>query len=102
LFREALHEYLQGSWFEAEAKLGHLLRLDPRDVEGRLLLATLLRHNERHAESIEHLDRLSRLRGADRWSEEIAAERRAIAEAREPAASNPVVAPIAYESRQAA
>jgi len=79
--REALTEYLQGSWFEAEAILGRLLRQVPRDVEGRLLLATVLRRTQRHDEALEQLDRLERLRDAARWSREIADERQRIAEA---------------------
>ncbi len=79
LFREALSEYLLGSWFEAEMTLGRLLRLAPSDVEGRLLLATIMRHAERYAEALEQLDRLERLRDAQKWSQEIAAERHEIA-----------------------
>jgi hypothetical protein len=81
LYREALTEYLQGSCFEAEAILGRLLRLVPRDTEGRLLLATVLRRTQRHDEALEQLDRLERLRDAARWSREIADERQQIAEA---------------------
>ena len=79
LFREALSEYLLGCWFEAEMTLGRLLRLAPSDVEGRLLLATIMRHAERYAEALEQLDRLERLRDAQKWSQEIAAERHEIA-----------------------
>ncbi|MEX2113202.1 MAG: hypothetical protein WD845_08460 [Pirellulales bacterium] len=80
LYREALKEYLQGSWFESEAILGRLLRSSPRDVEGRLLLATLLRRTRRPDEALDQLDRLQRLRDAARWSREIADERQRIAE----------------------
>ncbi len=80
LYREALNEYLQGSWFEAEAILGRLLRSSPRDVEGRLLLATLLRRTRRRDEALDQLDRLEGLRDAARWSREIADERQRIAE----------------------
>jgi hypothetical protein len=79
-YREALREYLQGSWFEAEALLRRLLRSYPRDVEGRLLLATLLRRTKRPDEALDELDRLDRLRDAARWSREIADERQRIAE----------------------
>ena len=81
MFREALHEYLQGSWFETERILGRLLHLHPRDVEARLMLATLLRHTGRYQEALEHLARLELLRGASRWAAEIAAEKTWIAEA---------------------
>jgi tetratricopeptide repeat protein len=75
LFREALSEYLQGSWFEAETVLGRLLQRHPRDVEARLLLATLLRHARRFPEALDQLDRLERLRDATKWTHEIAGER---------------------------
>jgi hypothetical protein len=81
LFRGALREYLQGSWFEAESMLGRLLKQDPRDVAARLLLATLLRRTRRLDDALEQLYRLERLRDAQRWTREIAAEREQIAEA---------------------
>jgi hypothetical protein len=81
LFREAMSEYLQGSWFEAETKLLGLLRSAPRDVEARLLVATLLRRTRRHAEALDQLDRLERLRDAAKWSREISEERQHIAAA---------------------
>ena len=105
LFREALNEYLQGSWFEAEMTLGRMLRLDPRDIEGRLLLATMLRHSGRYGEALEQLDRLERLRNAQNWSQEIAAERREIVQA---SAVGPQAEPLSdpaslqTKSRQAA
>jgi len=79
-YREALQEYLQGSWFEAEAILNRLLRNSPRDVESRLLLATLLHRTRRSDEALDQLDRLERLRDAARWSREIADLRQRIAE----------------------
>jgi hypothetical protein len=98
LFREALSEYLQGSWFEAEMALGQLLRHDPRDVEGRLLLATLLRHSSRYGEALEHLDRLERLRDAQKWHQEITAERREITQAtRANEPSEPLAGPASQQ-----
>ncbi len=44
LFRRALGEYLKGAWFEAESLLGQLVAQDTRDVDARLMLASLLRH----------------------------------------------------------
>ena len=86
LFREALSEYLQGSWFEAETILGRMLQRDPRDVEARLLLATLLRHTRRYDEAADQLSRLERLRDAEKWQREIDAERCWIAQSQsEPA-----------------
>ncbi len=81
LFREALSEYLQGSWFEAETKLARRLRMVPRDVEARLLMATLLRRTRRHDEALDQLDRLERLRDAAKWGREIDQERQLIAAA---------------------
>jgi hypothetical protein len=82
LFREALSEYLQGNWFEAERALASLMRLSPRDVEGRLLLATLLRRTLRLPEASEQLARLELLRDAHIWSLEIGSEKRLLARAR--------------------
>jgi tetratricopeptide (TPR) repeat protein len=91
MFREALREYLQGSWFEAEQILGRLLRLQPRDVEARLMLATLMRHTKRHQEALEQLDRLELLADASKWDREIAEEKKLIAaESRQPD-SNPAI-----------
>ncbi len=81
MFREALGEYLQGNWFEAEQILGRLLELRPRDAEGRLMLATLQRHNGRLKEAVDQLARLELLTDARIWSREISVERRLIAEA---------------------
>jgi len=80
MFRAALSEYLKGNWFEAERTLGRLLELRPRDVEARLLLATLLRHNVRLTEAVEQLDRLELLEDARRWAHEIEVERHVIAQ----------------------
>ena len=48
---------------------------DPRDAEARLMLATLLRHEERTAAAAEQLDRLELLETAAAWRHEIAWER---------------------------
>ena len=106
LFREALSEYLQGSWFEAETILGRLLHLHPRDVEARLLLATLLRHTRRYQEALDQLHRLERLRDVDPWAWEIAAEKRWIAESQtkgSATSANPAIdTPAPWVSTQAA
>ncbi len=81
MFREALHEYLKGSWFETERILGRLLHVHPHDVEARLMLATLLRHTGRYQKALDHLARLERLRDASKWAAEIAAEKTWIAKA---------------------
>ena len=75
LFREAQSEYLRGNWFIAETILSRLIDHNPRDLEARLLLATLLRHTNRYKEASDHLARLERLEGAVKWQLEIAGER---------------------------
>lgn len=81
MFRAALGEYLQENWFEAERILTQLLSSQPRDVEARLMLATLLRHTGRYGEAIEQLNRVALLADARSWMREIETERQAIAEA---------------------
>lgn len=81
LFREAQGHYLRSDWVVTEQVLLKLLKQDARDVESRLMLATLWRHQGRSAEAGRQLDRLERLDAASRWQHEIAAERSAIAEA---------------------
>lgn len=80
LFREALDEYLQGNWFESERILDRLLRLHPRDVEARLMRATLYRHTRRYSEALAELTNLERFRDAQAWALEIESERQWIAQ----------------------
>ncbi len=75
MFREAQLRYLVNDWIAAEQELLKLLKQDARDVEARLMLATLWRHQGRREEALRQLDRLERLEAADKWREEIAAER---------------------------
>lgn len=75
LYRDAQRVYLQGDWVAAEQMLLKLLKIDYRDAEARLMLATLWRHQRRHREALRQLDKLSRLEVADPWINEIAAER---------------------------
>ena len=82
LFRQALDHYLRGSWFETERALGALLRKEPRDLEARLMLATLLRHAGRPDESAFQLDMLSTFEGAEAWRWEMDQERRLLQRAR--------------------
>ena len=74
LFRAAQGEYLMGHWFEAEAALNRLLEQNPGDVEGHLLLASLLRRIGQPAEGRERLRSLGALEGAGKWRFEIARE----------------------------
>ena len=80
LFLQAQSEYLQGHWFEAETVLNDLVRHSHRDVEARLLLATLYRHTERFDAAIRELNEIDRLDGSAKWQSEIAAERRFVAQ----------------------
>ncbi len=75
LYREAQQVYLRGDWVATEQLLLKLLKLDDRDAEARLMLATLWRHQGRHREAVRQLDKLSRLEAADTWQHEIAVER---------------------------
>lgn len=76
LFLQAQGEYLQGHWFEAESVLSELLRHTPRDVDARLLLATLYRRTKRYAEALTELKRLEQFDQAVKWQAEIVTERR--------------------------
>ncbi len=80
LFGEAQRLYLAGDWGSAEERLVDLLATDAKDIEGRLLLATLLRHRERTDEALVELDRLERLEAAEAWRDEIGRERAALYE----------------------
>ena len=75
LFREAQAAYLAHDWVSAEQTLLKLLKYDHRDAEARLMLATLLRHEQRTDAAAEHLDRLELLETAAAWRHEIAQER---------------------------
>ena len=81
LFLEARDYYLKGNWYEAERCLRAAVGRDERDLECRLLLATLLRRTGRADEARGELDLLERLEGSARWEAEIAAERKLLAEA---------------------
>ena len=76
MFREAQQCYLESDWVATERLLLKLLKRDARDIEARLMLATLWRHQGRHDEALRQLERLERLEAAEKWRHEIAAERR--------------------------
>ena len=63
-FSEALDHYLKGDNYQAEQILEGLLRRNVRDLDARLMLATLLRRDRRFDEATEHLDMLGVLRAA--------------------------------------
>lgn len=75
LYRDAQRVYLRGDWVAAEQMLLKLLKLDTRDAESRLMLATLWRRQGRHREALRQLDKLSRLEAGEPWHNEIAVER---------------------------
>ena len=78
LFLKAQGEYLQSHWFEAESVLNQLLRQSRRDIEARLMLATVYRHTRRYDEAIAELGVIEQFDGAEKWHSEIAAERRLV------------------------
>lgn len=84
LFERARDDYLRGHWLDAETTLHELLARDARDVDARLMLASLYRRTRRHDEAQRTLARLERLDGAEKWHDEIRRERALLAEAREP------------------
>ena len=71
LFFQAQREYLRGNWYQTELCLVQMLKHEPRDVDARLMLATLLRHVGRQAEGIEQLRRLEKTEGHEKWRLEI-------------------------------
>jgi cytochrome c-type biogenesis protein CcmH/NrfG len=73
---------LKGDYYQAEHVLEELLRRNLRDVDARLMLATLLRHTGRLDEAAGQLDTLVRLEGASKWQWEIEQERDLLAEAK--------------------
>ena len=75
----ALDAYLSGNWNETERIAKAILRRNGRDPDTILLLATLCRHAGRYAEAGSWLDRLESLESAEKWAEEIAIERSALA-----------------------
>jgi len=103
LFRHALGEYLRGNWYEVETLLGRLLRCEPRDVEARLMLATLFRHTRRLPQARQQLLRLERLEGCEKWSLEIGAELNLLTELETPSEANEkAIDPASSEISQAA
>jgi tetratricopeptide (TPR) repeat protein len=73
-YLSGVEEYLKGNWFEAEVTFNRLVARDPRDIEARLMLATLFRHTGRHDEAHAQLDHLQRLAGAEKWRQEVRRE----------------------------
>jgi lipopolysaccharide biosynthesis regulator YciM len=78
-FVEALDYYLKGDYYQAERLLEGVLRKNLRDVDARLMLATLLRHTGRPNEAMQQLNMLTRYEGAGKWQWEIQQERQLLA-----------------------
>ena len=74
LFNQAQREYLRGNWIDAEKLLARRLELEPRDMESRLLLATLLRHSRRLARARSELDSMQKFDESINWKFEIRRE----------------------------
>lgn len=100
VFVRGQEEYLQGKWLEAETTWKELLRIEPRDADARLALATLYRHTGRFREALRELDRLDRLEGAAKWQQEIQRERQLVAELAQPEQPPASPAAPAVDSRQ--
>jgi hypothetical protein len=81
-FATALDHYLKGDYYQAEQVLEGLLRRNFRDLEARLMLATLLRHTGRLDEAVGQLDTLARFEGAGKWELEMRRERELLVEAK--------------------
>jgi hypothetical protein len=86
-FVEALDHYLKGDYYQAEHVLEDLLRQNLRDLDARLMLATLLRRTGRLDEAKGQLDTLARFEGAGKWQWEMQRERELLAEAKTPQAT---------------
>ena len=74
LFNRAQGEYLKGNWQEAESLLKRQLNRNDRDVEARLLIATLYRHTRQLELARTELDSLQRFDESIHWEFEIGHE----------------------------
>jgi hypothetical protein len=75
LLTNAQTEYLKGHWFEAESLLQRLAARPGGDVMASLMLAKVCRRQARSEEGLEHLDRVERSEGSERWHIELVKER---------------------------
>ena len=73
-FSDAITQYLQGNWYDAERYLNEILQRNPRDPEALLMLATLFRHTGRTEESRQTLHNLQKFEEARKWFVEIETE----------------------------
>jgi hypothetical protein len=75
LFIQAQTEYLMGNWPETESLLLRRLQSFHRDIESRLMLATMFRHQRRFEEATQQLDILDRFDDTLPWQDEVHRER---------------------------
>lgn len=80
-YAEVVAHYLQQNWYETERLVAQLLRRNARDVDARLMLASVLRHTHRFDEAAGQLDRLGRIEGSQKWDREMRRERTLLAQA---------------------
>ena len=80
LFIQAQHEYLKGHWKEAQTLLKRQIEKHPRDIESRLLLATLFRHSRKLDQSIHQLKEIKRFDEGLEWNFECKREEELIRE----------------------
>lgn len=83
LFNRAQREYLKGHWTEAESLLKQRLNQAERDIEARLLLATLYRHIDKLEFASSQLDQMEKLDDSVHWKFEINRERQLINQIRD-------------------
>ncbi len=81
-FGQAVDLYLKGDYYQVERVLSKLLKENARDLDARLMLATILRHTGRFDEASKQLDQLICFDGAERWELEIQRERELLSEAK--------------------
>jgi hypothetical protein len=74
-FIQAQKEYLQGNWFDAEARLLRITEHKPHDAAAMLLLIGVLRHTHRIRPALRKLEQLELLDAATPWQFEIHRER---------------------------
>ena len=77
-FSQAQTYYLQSAWFEAETLLNLCLKRNRRDIEARLMLASLKRRTGLHAQAAEQLERLARQDNLGPWQLELRREQELI------------------------
>ncbi len=76
LFIDARSEYLKGHWQQAEALLLKRLLQTPRDIEARLMLATLYRHTRQFDNAWAQLDSIGDFDESATWQPELLRERK--------------------------